>query len=325
MTVDKNYSPPIHMRKQYIEVPLPVKCGLVRRMWHRLKGTILLPGYLLAAWLKKTPGIGIHLKWAFLAIRLFISGRISLRMFDSLFFCPMDSTRYFEFHEVLKCLEKIPFRRYIDVSSPRFVPLMLLMKNKSSTATILNPDDADLQKTRELATALRLGNRCTFEGKLIGTVNYPVGTFDLVTCISVLEHIPSDKEAVEKMWSLLKTGGRLVLTMPCMQQSMEQYISFNEYGVLPPGTDGYTFWQRYYDEERLGSIIFSVTGPPAKTVIFGEKSSGLFFRNSCLKRLMGALYPFWREAYMMGKEYRCYKTIGELPGEGVVMLEFVKQ
>jgi hypothetical protein len=109
-----------------------------------------------------------------------------------------------------------------------------------------------------------------------------------------------------------------------MSQPVEQYISYNEYGVLSPGTDGYTFWQRYYDEERLRKVIFSITGLPAKTVVYGEKSYGLFYRNASMKRLMGELYPFWREAYMMGREYRYFKTIGELPGEGVIMLEFVK-
>lgn len=313
------------MRKQYIEVPLSIKCGIVRKIWQRLIGAVLLPGYVMAAWILKTPGITLHLKCAFIAIRLFLLRRISLKTFDSLISCPMDSTRYFEFHEVLKGLEHVPFKKYLDVSSPRLVPLMLLMRNKAAAANILNPDNTDLQETASLAAALGLTNRCTFENNTIETVKYAKETFDLITCISVLEHIPSDKEAVEMMWSLLRSGGRLVLTLPCMEQPLEQYISRNDYGVLSAGDDGYTFWQRYYDEERLRGIIFSVTGPPAKTVVYGEKSYGLFYKNTNMKRLMGALYPFWREPYMMAREYRYFKTTGELPGEGVIMLEFVKK
>jgi SAM-dependent methyltransferase len=236
----------------------------------------------------------------------------------------MDSTRYFEFHEVLNSLEQVPFNKYLDVSSPRLLPLMLLMRNRTAAATILNPDNADLQKTVRLAAAIGLTNRCTFENSTIETGKSAAETFDLITCISVLEHIPSDKEAIEKMWSLLRPGGRLVLTLPCMAQPLEQYISNNDYGVLSPESDGYTFWQRYYDKERLYTAIFSVTGPPAKTVVYGEKSYGLFYRNASMKRLLGQLYPFWRESYMMATEYRYFKTIDELPGEGVVMLEFVK-
>ena len=312
------------MKKQYIEVPLPIKCSMIRKIWQRLIGIILLPGYVFAAWILKAPGIALHLKCVFLAKRLFLLRRISLRTFDSLIFSPMDSTRYFEFPEVLNSLANVPFNRYLDVSSPRLAPLMLLRQNRNSTVELLNPDSADLQETRNLAAALGLQDRCKFVNTTIGNTTYPAETFDLITCISVLEHIPSDKEAVEKMWSLLRPGGRLILTLPCLAHPMEQYISRYEYGVLSPEADGYTFWQRYYDEKRLREVIFSITGTPTKTVIYGEKSNGLFYRNTSMKRLMGALYPFWRESYMMATEYRYFKTLAELPGEGVVMLEFVK-
>jgi SAM-dependent methyltransferase len=324
IATDKNRLPLINKRKQYIEVPLPMSCSLLYKLWLLLKGILLAPLYLVMAGIAGAPGIGIHLRCAAISARLLLTGHASLtRCYNYLFF-PMDSTRYFEFHEVLNGLEHLPFHKYLDVSSPRFVPLMLLMRNRAAAANILNPDSTDLQETAGLAAALGLTNRCTFENSTIETVKYEKEIFDLITCISVLEHIPSDKEALEMMWSLLRPGGRLVLTLPCMAQPLEQYISNNDYGVLSPESDGYTFWQRYYDEEHLRKVIFSITGLPAKTVVYGEKSYGLFYRNASMKRLMGELYPFWREAYMMGREYRYFKTIGELPGEGVIMLEFVK-
>jgi hypothetical protein len=44
-----------------------------------------------------------------------------------------------------------------------------------------------------------------------------------------------------------------------------------------------------------------------------------------MKRLLGrSYYPFWREPYMMAVEYQSFSSIDELPGEGVVMLEFIK-
>jgi len=45
--------------------------------------------------------------------------------------------------------------------------------------------------------------------------------FDLITCISVLEHIPNHKDAVSGMFRLLKPGGHLVLTFPYNER---QYI-----------------------------------------------------------------------------------------------------
>lgn len=127
------------------------------------------------------------------------------------------------------------------------------------------------------------------------------------------------------MWSLLHSGGRLVLTLPCKAQPLEQYISCNCYGLSSSGSDGYNFWQRYYDEERLNAVIFNITGAPTKMVVYGERRYGLFYRNASMKRLLGRCYPYWRESYMMAKEYRYFKTIAELPGEGVVMLEFIKR
>jgi SAM-dependent methyltransferase len=201
---------------------------------------------------------------------------------------------------------------------------MLLMQNRAATVNMINPDGTDIQETKQLSDALELTSRCVFKNSTIETAKYLPETFDLITCISVLEHIPADREAVEVMWSLLRPGGRLILTLPCMAQPLEQYISRNDYNVLAPGSDGYTFWQRYYDTERLQEFIFAIVGGPAKMVLYGERSQGLFYRNASMKRLLGSLYPFWRESYMMAKEYRYFDTVSELPGEGVVMLEFVK-
>jgi SAM-dependent methyltransferase len=314
----------LNKKKQYIEVPLPIQSGTGRLLWHTLLGVLQLPWYLMAAWILKAPGVVLHLKIAWLAVRLFLSGRLSFRKSFWLVCCPMDSTRYFELHEVLNNLANVSFSRYLDVSSPRLLPLILLKKHKNAVADLLNPDIRDLQETQHLADAMALTNRCRFINSTIEKAEFAPGTFDLITCISVLEHIPTDREVVDRMWSLLRRGGRLILTLPCMAQSVEQYISSYDYGVLSPGEDGYTFWQRFYDENRLREVIFNITGPPAKMTVYGERSYGLFFRNASMKRLLGSLYPLWRESYMMAREYRYFKTIDELPGEGVVMLEFVK-
>ena len=322
--IHKEHSQPLHMRKQYIEVTLPIECSLIRKIWQRLLGIFLTPWYLIIAMILRTPGIRIHIKCAFLAIRLFLLRRISLSKCYSLIYFPMDSTRYFEFHEVLNRLAHVSFNRFLDVSSPRILPLMLLMQNKEAVVDMINPDSRDIQESKCLADALGLTDRCKITNSTIEVAKYPPETFDLITCVSVLEHILSDKEAIKMMWSLLRPGGRLILTLPCMAQTLEQYISRNDYGVLSPEANGYTFWQRYYDDERLNAVIFNITGVPTKMIVYGERSYGLFFRNTSMKRLLGSLYPFWRESYMMAKEYRYFQTVTELPGEGVIMLEFIK-
>jgi 2-polyprenyl-3-methyl-5-hydroxy-6-metoxy-1,4-benzoquinol methylase len=45
------------------------------------------------------------------------------------------------------------------------------------------------------------------------------GPYDLVTCLSVLEHIPEHLEAVRSMVRLLRPGGHLVLSFPYTERS----------------------------------------------------------------------------------------------------------
>lgn len=312
------------MRKQYIEVPLAMRCRGLRSFLMRLAGNILCPAYWLAALFAGGPGLFFHLQCAWLGVISLVTRRLK-RGHYSLIFFPMDSTRYFEFGVSWERLHRLPFTRYLDVSSPRLLPLMLMRSNRQATAELINPDANDIRDTERFFRAFGVGERCRFSARTIEQASLEQSSFDLITCISVLEHIPADSEAVERMWSLLRIGGRLVLTLPCMSHPLEQYISDNQYGVLQPGSDGYTFWQRYYDEERLREKIYRITGLPEHMVIFGEKTNGLFFRNATMKRVLGGRYPFWREAYMMATEYRYYPSLEDLPGEGVVFVEFLKK
>lgn len=312
------------MRKQYIEVPLPMSCSLFYKLWLRLKGIILSPLFLVMAAIEGAPGISFHMRCVATGMHLLVMGRASLVTCYYLLFSPIISTRYFEFHEVWKRVKGLAFTRYLDVSSPQLMPLLLLKSVPKATSILVNPDSSDLKETKKLANALRLKSRCEFFNGILDNAGFTPASFDLITCISVLEHIPEDKLTVESMWSLLRPGGKLILTLPCMSQPLEQYISYNYYNILKPGDDGYTFWQRYYDRERLESLIYSVTGRPVHSAVYGEKKHGSFFRNATMRRLLGSLYPFWREPYMMAVEYQSFSSTDELPGEGVIMLEFIK-
>jgi SAM-dependent methyltransferase len=322
--IHKEHSQPFNMKKQYIEVPLPMQCSILYKLWTRLKGILLSPIYLLMAYIAEAPGIGFHLRCVVTTIKLLFTGRASLKTCCSYLFSPMDSTRYFEFHEVWKRLKGFPFIRYLDVSSPRLMPLFLVKAIPGATAKLINPDSSDLKETEKLANALGLNSRCEVFDDILDNIKFPSASFDLITCLSVLEHIPQDKSVIETMWTLLSPGGKLILTLPCMAKPLEQYISHNPFGVLSQGDDGYTFWQRYYDEDRLHEVVFSIAGQPSKRAIYGERNRGFFFRNASMKRLLGACYPFWRESYMMAREYKYFQKIDELPGEGVIMLEFIK-
>ena len=312
------------IKKQYIEVPLPLTCNFYYKLWVLLKGILLSPLYLMMAYIAGTPGISFHLRCVATGARLLLTGSASLKAYYTFLCFPMDSTRYFEFYEVLKSVKGFTFTRYLDVSSPRLMPLFLLKTMPGASCELINPDSSDLKETEEYANFLGLKYRCKFSNDVLDNVRFEPNSFDLITCISVLEHIPKDQAAIEIMWSILRPGGKLLLTIPCMSQPLEQYINYNRYGVLTPGEDGYTYWQRYYDREKLESTVYSITGLPAHISVYGEKKNGLFFRNASMKRLLGPFYPFWREPYMMANEYQAFSSTEELPGEGVAIIEFNK-
>jgi SAM-dependent methyltransferase len=279
----------------------------------------------LAAFKYKVPGLQFRGQCFKLGVRLLLHKQTpdSYSVIFHLLFAPMDSTRYFEFDFAARVLKNQINCRYLDVSSPRLLPVIVTLNSAGMRTVLINPDKNDLAASARLVRMAGLADRCTLRDDLIAQVPFDPETFDVVTCISVLEHIPDDLQAVTKIWSLIKPGGKLVITIPCAAQTWEQYIDVNEYGVLQPDEHGYVFFQRFYDSGLLNERIYSVTGQPTRSAIYGELKAGTFFKNATRKR-SDLLYPMWREPYMMGQEYGFFTTIAELPGEGVIALEFTK-
>jgi SAM-dependent methyltransferase len=200
---------------------------------------------------------------------------------------------------------------------------MLALEKRQLQAELLNPHIVDLEKTRLLSKTLGLELRCHADPYLIEAAPFDPLSFDVITCISVVEHIPDDHRAVQKMWNLLTPGGHLILTVPCAAQAREELIDQDEYGLLESNEDGFFFFQRYYDQELLSKIFFAITGKPSRFAVYGEKVPGSYDRNQRRKR-GDPDYPLWREPYMMGQEYGYFSSVDELPGVGVIAMEFVK-
>lgn len=311
--------------KSYIRVPTSSRFTAMQKIAVGTTGMLLSPVYWSLAATRRAPGLTFRAECAKLGLRLLLCHRnvMPLKFIYLCLFGPMDSTRYFEFDILWGALSGTPFEKYLDVSSPRLFPAILVDKNPSIRAHMINPDAADLHVTRMLIQSMGIKERCHLHGCLITDAPFQPETFDLITSISVIEHIPDDRRAVQKIWSLLRPRGRLWITVPCSSFSAEQYIDRNEYGILSPAEDGYFFWQRFYDSRELEDRIFTFTGPPSRRAVYGEKQAGSFQKNAARKRA-DRYYPLWKEPYMMAREYRCYDSIEELPGEGVVAMEFVK-
>jgi SAM-dependent methyltransferase len=233
--------------------------------------------------------------------------------------------RYIEFDffwEVARHLS--PRFAYLDVSSPRLFPLQLVAKGRTSRASFLNPDRADIGITQTIAGAMGIDGLCEFHECLISDLSGEGPSFDYITSISVVEHIPDDTAAIAKMWQLLNKGGRLGISVPVAASGFDQYRDFDEYGLLGAEADGTVFFQRFYDERSLRDRIFLVTGMPDSFSLYGERSPGLIQANANAK-LSDPSYPFWREPYMMASDYHRFDRVADLPGQGVIAMEFVKK
>jgi SAM-dependent methyltransferase len=310
--------------RSVVHVPQRSKRTTLGAVLHAAKGVLLGPTYWGLAALYATPGLHFRKGSFALGLRALIGQRtLSLASVFHLLFMPMESTRYFEFDFTRRALAGRALYRYLDVSSPRLLPISLLSAHPSIEGDLINPNRDDLDETRRVLESTGIGPRYRLHPCLIADAPFEAETFDVITSISVLEHIPDDLDAIRCMWSLLRPGGALVLTVPCMAGAAEQYIDQDPWGLLSKDSDGYVFWQRFYNKEWLEQKIFCVTGAPVLSAVYGEKMAGAMVRNSERKR-SDPYYPYWREPYMMAKEFQYFDQLEDLPGEGVVGMLFVK-
>lgn len=305
--------------------PKPQQRTLVR-IARGVAGVTLGPLCTLAAALLGGPGTRAHVESARLGLSLLTgrADRFPRSLSFAMTFWPLDSTRYPEFDFCARQLDRTPqVRDYLDVSSPRLLPTIVLRRFGSARARLLNPDAQDLPVTRALLEDLGLAARCVFVQDVLTAETAPAGEFDLVTCMSVLEHVPDDRHAIEAIWAAVRPGGQLLLTVPCRAEAEDQYVDVNQYGVLDSDEEGLVFRQRLYSRACLQARVFAITGAPSAMDVWGEREPGYILRDALDK--WGSLsYPFWAEALRARTRLARYPNVDALPGEGVACMAFVK-
>ena len=314
------------LKKIYVNLNTGVLARKRKNTITLLYRLVLSVGNLVRSALGNGPGVGYHAAIVFSAFQWIRSGLPKAQIY-SLLAAPMDTFRYFEFDFFWKSISKRDeIGDYLDVSSPRLFVWRVIASGKANRTVLLNPDVKDLSATVKLFDAIGIGKRCEVRSDLIADLNETPGSFDMITCISVLEHIPHEESitALKKMWELLRPGGRLLLSVPCAATAFEEFINFNEYGLLQKQSDGYVFGQSFYDAELINELIFSIVGKPLYMAIFGEKIKGSFVLDR-QRKLSDPEYPFWRESWMMASQYQYFDQIKNMPGLGVAAFEFVKQ
>ena len=230
----------------------------------------------------------------------------------------LDSTSYFEFDFAWKSLPSdIGQCRYLDVLSPWLLPLLLILRRKVSSATVVNPNASTLSTLRRLLDAADLESRCELIGQPLTHSALRPESFEAMTSISGPAQVKDDSAFVTSMWRMLKPGGRLILTLPCARKTAGQSTHHGQRanaGTTPVDLP------RIYDPHLLRERIFSVLGEPHSTVVYGRIADA----REPAENSLALNCPSPREPVVMARDWCCFSRIEDLPGQGVVAMAFTK-
>ena len=91
---------------------------------------------------------------------------------------------------------------------------------------------------RKRIAALRLGGKVEIMCSSLEKMDFAPGSFDVIVCGEVLEHVRNDEEVIRKFRVLLKSGGELVLSVPLIAKGfdisdvMVGHVRLYEYAAL---------------------------------------------------------------------------------------------
>jgi hypothetical protein len=234
----------------------------------------------------------------------------------------LESTNYFEFDFAWKALTSLKpnGKNYLDVLSPWLLPFLFVQRRRIPKATIVNANTLTMQVLQGLSDAAGLGSKWEIIDRALDDCSLPQGSFDVITSISGPAQVANDSALVATMWTLLKCGGRLIISVPCICEAMEEPVSQD--GNREVGTEPLLARPRVYDPQLLQDRILSVLGEPNSIVVYGEIAR---HDSRQAKRVAaGPGFPPPREPLEMARDWRCYSRIQDLPGLGVSAMTFDK-
>ena len=279
---------------------------------YRLRAGFALPG-------KEFDWYGRKLAFAFLYKK-------DPRRFFQWFCNPVSSVRYFEFPFVVKAGNWKNAQCCLDISSPRLYLIYLVSKYPHLQLEILNPDKHDLEETASQLKTLNLLRQVNFVSYDATRLPYLDNSFDLVTSISVVEHISDkgDSLAMKEMWRVLKPGGKLIITIPCAKLYYEEWREKDVYQLGNNKKDDKYFFQRFYDKASIKLRLMDSIGlQPALVKVFGEKVPGTF--DSYVQRWINlGIRETVKDSFYIAHNYKYFDDIDLLPGVGICGLAFEK-
>lgn len=256
-----------------------------------------------------------------LGLRLLLSGQLGLGA--SYLLNPVSIVRYFEFPFAA---ESIPANARIcaDVSSPRLFSIFWSSTHPDVTIEMLNPDRKDLDETRRVAAAA--GVRMTFAHRDARTLEDRPNSYDSMWSISVLEHIHGrydDRDAIGWMYSALRPGGVMAVTVPTDRTFWDEYRETDPY-ELDPGDSGRVFFQRWYDLSAIRERLLNpLDGATVSLRYFGELRAGAFKAYESEWVRLG-LRRSVEDPAVIAENFREFPSWEAMPGSGVCGIRITK-
>lgn len=187
---------------------------------------------------------------------------------------PIDYVRWRELEFALAAVRRfMPApRAVLDVSSPKLLPVTLAAALPGAAVRATDIVDDEVRWAAAAAEQLELPNLAA-EPADARALGYPDGAFDLVTSVSVFEHIApaadGDVPAARELGRVLAPGGVAVLTVPFAREGFAEYRSGAVY-ERAGGTEP-IFFQRFYDAAGLHRTLVAPSGLEVASLEFVEE------------------------------------------------------
>lgn len=188
---------------------------------------------------------------------------------------PIDFVRFREFEFAFDAIRRYhpEPRRVLDLSSPKLLPLTVAHRFPAAEVRSTDIVDEEVRQVAEAANHLHLPN-LTAEIKDARALDFPDASFDLVTSVSVFEHIAPEADgdipAARELGRVLAPGGIAILTVPFSRTYFAEYREGQVY-ERAAGESERNFFQRFYDSERLQRTVIEPSGLEAVSLTFIEE------------------------------------------------------